>query len=208
MATSPADVQCHRFSDDGEIPNHPTLPLLVVQQAVKPHGSPDDLARSLEAAYRRHGWQGRWRWGVYPFAHYHSTAHEVLTCFRGWANLQLGGRNGLMLPVRPGDALIIPAGVGHQNLEGSADFQVCGAYPPDQEADLIRADERERHAGARERIRQVPVPDTDPLFGRAGPLATFGAPSRARKADRCRDGRHDAGVDRRSRGRLPARFSC
>ncbi len=166
----PASVRAYQFPDDGVIPNHPVLPLLVLSEALPASASPDALARRIEAAYAENGWQGSWRWGVYPFAHYHSTAHEVLTCFRGWARLQLGGRSGVQISVSPGDVVLIPAGVGHQNLESSEDFQVCGAYPPKQEADLIRADEADRHAAARQRIRDVPLPTTDPLFGRDGPL--------------------------------------
>jgi uncharacterized protein YjlB len=168
----PPEVQRFCLRDQGDIPNHPDLPLLFLPQAMAAEGEPAARARAIEAAYRRHGWQGLWRWGVYPFAHYHSTAHEVLTCFQGWANLRLGGDNGVTIAVRPGDAVIIPAGVGHQNLGGSEDFQVCGAYPPGQDADLIRADETDRHVAARARIRHVPVPEQDPLFGRNGPLVT------------------------------------
>lgn len=163
-------VQSHPFADDGDIPNHPQLPLVLLPQAVRSDGGPEALAAEIERRYRRHGWTPAWRWGVYPFAHYHSTAHEVLGCFRGTARLRFGGENGVTQEIRPGDVVVIPAGVGHQNLGSSDDFQVCGGYPAGQEADLIRADDPAPREAVRARIARVPRPSSDPIFGADGPL--------------------------------------
>jgi hypothetical protein len=62
------------------------------------------------------------------------------------------------------------SGTGHCQIEAGADFQVCGAYPPGQEqCETLRAEHP--HEGAvLERIRAVPQPRTDPVFGAGGPL--------------------------------------
>jgi uncharacterized protein YjlB len=164
----PASIQVHRFEDDGSIPNNPELPLVVYQRALSLDRG--DAARSFEAAFAANGWGGSWRDGIYPFHHYHSTAHEVLGIARGEATVRLGGEGGVTLRVQAGDVVVIPAGVGHKNLGSSADFLVVGAYPAGQDWDLCRGgpDERPR---ALENIRRVPLPAADPVYGRGGPLA-------------------------------------
>src|SRR5690606_5273104 len=95
----------------------------------------------FESTFRQNRWQGTWRWGVYEFPHYHSTAHEVLGVASGTARLRLGGEQGELIEVTGGDMIVLPAGTGHQCVEHSEDFEVVGAYPPGQEADLLRAGE-------------------------------------------------------------------
>jgi uncharacterized protein YjlB len=131
-----------RFADDGAIPNNPSLPFLVYGGALElPR---DDPAAACEAVFARNGWGESWRDGIYPFPHYHSTAHEVLDICCGAAKVRYGGNTGIVLAVRAGDVVVIPAGVGHQNLCASADLLVVGAYPRGQSWDLCRgrADER------------------------------------------------------------------
>lgn len=169
MPDHPA-VLTYRFADAGRIPNHPTLPALVWKRAAAARGDPEEIARWFETEWPRHGWQPAWRWGVYDFPHYHSTAHEVLGVYRGHASLRLGDRTGVTIMAEPGDVLILPAGTGHQNLGASADFHVVGGYPEGQHADLLRGVEGERPA-ADARILRVPLPQGDPLEGRQGPLA-------------------------------------
>ena len=121
------EAATYRFADDGAIPNNPTLPFLVYPGALNLPG--DDPAAACEAVFEHHGWSGSWRDGIYPFAHYHSTAHEVLGICRGKAQVRFGGDAGVTLTVRAGDVVVIPAGVGHQNLGAGGDFLVVGAYP-------------------------------------------------------------------------------
>ncbi|MFZ1429866.1 MAG: cupin domain-containing protein, partial [Geminicoccaceae bacterium] len=117
----------HRFTDDGQIPNHPDLPLLVYASILG--SDPGDRATAFEALFRQHGWGGMWRNGIYGFHHYHSTAHEVLGIAAGRAKVRFGGEHGTTLDIEAGDAVLIPAGVGHCNLGASADLLVVGAYP-------------------------------------------------------------------------------
>ncbi|MGH8020228.1 MAG: cupin [Opitutaceae bacterium] len=156
------------FEDAGEVPNNRTLPLLVYKRAVALAGE-DDPAAVIEKLLPKGGWRGAWRWGVYPFPHYHSTAHEVLGVYRGHATLRLGHSTGVEIVAEAGDVIVIPAGVGHQNLGASADFHVVGGYPEGQSADLLRGHRGERPDADR-RIQSVPLPAGDPVKGASGPL--------------------------------------
>ena len=71
--------------------------------------------------------------------------------------------------LKPGDVVIIPAGVAHKCLEHDKDFTVIGAYPAGQNYDMMKGRKDERPA-ADERIRSVPLPEADPVFGADGPL--------------------------------------
>ena len=161
-----AAVRAHRFEGDGDIPNN-ALPLLVYPGAVDVSGA--DPAAAFERVFASHGWSGSWRNGIFPFPHYHSTAHEVLGIARGEAKVRFGGARGEVLSVGPGDVVVIPAGVGHQNLGASPDLLVVGAYPGGSEVDLKRGGAPERAAVERA-IAAVPLPTTDPVHGADGPL--------------------------------------
>ncbi|MGI9508932.1 MAG: cupin domain-containing protein, partial [Geminicoccaceae bacterium] len=87
-----------------------------------------------------------------------------------------GGEHGLVMTVKSGDALVLPAGTGHQSLGSSPDLLVVGAYPDDMDWDLCRGGPGERE-NERRNIQAVPLPDSDPLFGRDGPLMRLWRPS-------------------------------
>jgi uncharacterized protein YjlB len=93
----------------------------------------------------------------------------VLGIARGQTRVQLGGERGVVLAVKAGDAMAIPAGGGHKNLGASPDLLVVGAYPPGQDWDLCRGKPGERPE-ALENIARVPLPSIDPVYGKGGPL--------------------------------------
>ena len=158
------NVRTLRFEDDGRIPNHPTLPLVLYRGVL-----PEDAA-AAEEVFRRHGWGGTWRDGVFPYHHYHSTSHEVLGVVSGRARVRFGGEDGDDVDLEAGDVAVLPAGTGHKRLSASADFLVVGAYPHGQEHyDVLRGAPEDR-PGALERIRDVPLPEQDPVSGAEGPL--------------------------------------
>ena len=129
----------------------------------------DEPAASVEELFRRNGWSGAWRNGIYSYHHYHSTAHEVLGCFSGSAKVQFGGEKGFIEEFSAGDVVLIPAGVAHMNLGASRDFGVVGAYPEGQDYDMNEGEESERPK-ADQNILRVPLPKSDPVFGKDGPL--------------------------------------
>ena len=104
--------------------------------------------------------------------HYHSSAHEVLGVFSGSARVQFGGETGIVLEVRAGDVVVIPAGVSHRNLGASRNFGVVGAYPNGQSWDMQYGKPGERPA-ADQRIARVPIPATDPVCGVDGPVCAL-----------------------------------
>ena len=93
----------------------------------------------------------------------------MLGVYRGSAKVQLGGEHGVVHEVRPGDLIIIPAGVAHKNLGAAADFGVVGAYPQGHNPDMNYGRPGERPT-ADSSIRRVALPKADPIYGTRGPL--------------------------------------
>lgn len=153
------------FKDDGVIPNS-KFPLLVYHYVFHERG--DRGAEWLEKRFLSNNWSNSWRNGIFTFQHYHSITHEVLGIYSGEALVLLGGEQGKKVMVRAGDIIIIPAGVGHQNLE-EKDLGVVGAYPNGMEVDIMKGIIGERPK-ADENIAAVPFPDNDPLFGKSDGL--------------------------------------
>ena len=167
MISQYADILSELLADDGTFPNNGKLPLLVYKNVIAiPDKNP---AGAIEQIFHDNGWGSSWRNGIYPFHHYHSTAHEVLGIYGGNVKVQLGGPDGITIEGRAGDVIIIPAGVAHKNLGSSTDFRCVGAYPPGQSWDMNYGKQSERPK-TDQNIKNVPVPETDPVYGIDGPL--------------------------------------
>jgi uncharacterized protein YjlB len=163
-------IEAFRFSDDGDVPNHPHWPMIVYQGALD--GGERDAASAFEELFARNGWGDGWRNGIYAFPHYHSNAHEVLGIAAGEALVRFGGLTGRELRVAKGDAVLLPAGTGHQRLSSSADLLVIGAYPAGSGRDLMRSGESEK-ALIRNRVGKVPKPLKDPIAGAHGGIVSL-----------------------------------
>lgn len=87
----------------------------------------------------------------------------------GSASLQLGGDAGYTASVEAGDVVVLPAGTAHKKLTASPDFRIAGAYPGGMDYNTRRADPDD-FAAALPEIREVPLPERDPVYGEAGPL--------------------------------------
>ncbi len=174
-------VSSYLIEDDGTYPNNGRLPVVVYREAIALDEDEDaaagDAARPavrhaagiIEDRFHEQRWEGVWRNGIFSHHHYHSTAHEVLCIATGTVRVQLGGDNGPVFDLEPGDVVVIPAGVAHKNLESGDDLVVVGAYPPHQIWDINTGDADERPR-ADENIAAVPLPETDPVLGPDGPL--------------------------------------
>ena len=157
-----------KFTDDGSVPNNPRLPFLHYPRVIDLSGTPDP-EDVVEKTFRDAGWGDLWRNGIYEYVHYHSMIHEAMGIARGRATVQFGGKTGREVRLGQGDVCVLPAGTGHQCLFASPDLVVIGGYPKTGKYDLCRGSKSE-HAKAIETIRSVPLPDTDPVYGREGPL--------------------------------------
>ena len=153
------------FQDDGLVPNNPK-PFLVYKAAVDVSSNPE---ASIDQLFGKNGWGAMWRNGVYDFAHYHATVHEVLGVARGRARVQFGGDHGRALEIAAGDVAILPAGTGHQCIKASDDFCIIGAYPPGARMEVTRATP-ENHAKALKTIPKVALPPADPVTGKDGAM--------------------------------------
>ena len=163
------------------MPNHPILPVLLYHSAFPTAGG-EALAAAMERTFDANGWPPQWRDGIYPFHHYHSTAHEILGIAAGEVRVTLGGphdasANGRFcrdLTLRMGEVVALPAGTGHCRLSASPDLLVIGAYPAGQHCDICRSAPA---ADTLERMRHVSFPASDPIHGRAGPLPNLWHPA-------------------------------
>lgn len=168
-------VSAKLLKDAGTIPNS-RLPVLLYQEALTL--PKDDPATAIETLLHKQGWGNDWRNGIFTYHHYHSTAHEALFVFSGSAKVQLGGESGPTETINAGDVIIIPAGVGHKNLGASSDFHVVGAYPPQQNVDMNYGKPEERPR-VDENIARLALPQTDPVFGKSGPLLEHWRPAKS-----------------------------
>nr|WP_318382641.1 cupin [uncultured Enterobacter sp.] len=146
------------------VPNNPRLPLLLYRQVFTPGAS---AVAQVQALFTENGWPPQWVNGIFNYHHYHATAHEVLAFTDGEAQVMFGGPGGKLIDVRAGDIALLPAGTGHCNKGSSADFTVVGAYPPGQSADICRDAPTPEMLKS---IAQVSFPQSDPVYGKKGPL--------------------------------------
>ncbi len=149
-----------KFRDNGKIPNS-KLALLIYKNVFSEEKADADAIRQH---FEQFNWKNSWQNGVYDYHHYHSTSHEVLGVVSGEATILFGGENGEEVRLEKGDAVAIPAGVGHKKISASEDFSVIGAYPNGSDYDILTGEEGERPM-ADENIDKVPLPENDPVYG-------------------------------------------
>ena len=164
------EILHEKFSDDGSIPNNPEAGAIIYQGVLQFEGP--DGAAEVESLFSTNGWSNSWRNGIYNYHHYHSNTQEVLGVYGGEVNIQLGGVQGKSFKLKKGDVVIIPAGVAHKNLGDSGAFACVGAYPGGKSWDMNKGSEEERE-NALEKIKQVPAPEKDPVFGEEGPVFEY-----------------------------------
>ncbi|KAF1949701.1 hypothetical protein CC80DRAFT_598702 [Byssothecium circinans] len=158
-----------------QIPSHSLLPntqphhhpLLVYHQTYPPSTDPS----TIESHLPTNNISPQWRYTMYSQTHYHSTTHEVLCVYAGRAKLLFGGEKNpgkVEIVAGAGDAMVVPAGVGHRLLEDYGDFHMVGSYPKGCNWDMCygKAGE-EQEAKAVESVKWF---EKDPLYGEDGPV--------------------------------------
>jgi uncharacterized protein YjlB len=162
----------YAFADDRETPNNPKLPLIHYRSPVRLDGDFDPAA-IFEVLFASNGWKDSWRDGIYDFNHFHTQTHEVLGIARGHAKARFGGQRGRTLSLNAGDIIVLPAGTGHRRISASRDLLVVGAYPENggdyDEPKPCDVDIEE----ARAAIKRVPLPASDPVYGREAGVKTL-----------------------------------
>ena len=163
-ALATVEPQLNVLAEDIRMPNS-ELPVVHYRGAI----SGEDIEHFLYRKFKLNDWDGCWTDGIFGYHHFHCNAHEALGVVAGEATLKLGGDSGVTFEVEQGDVVVLPAGTGHRRIRATADFLVVGAYPKGQEKPNEYLD-RANCGNYRNRLRAVPLPKADPLYGDSGPL--------------------------------------
>ncbi|HEX4372254.1 MAG TPA: cupin domain-containing protein [Puia sp.] len=154
----PQKIYC---ADDGVFLNSVFPALLYSNVLNLPFLFPGNFIKNI---FELNKWSNAWKAGMFTYHHYHSNTHEVLGVYSGKTKIVLGGESGNMIEIKKGDVLIIPAGMAHKNLGSENQVGIIGAYPDGKNYDIKygRKDERQE---AEINIQNVPMPETDPVWG-------------------------------------------
>lgn len=156
------------FAENNTFPNNPELPVLLYKNVFGSTVTPE----FIEQIFSKNNWKGSWRNGIYDFQHYHSTAHEALGVYAGWAEVQLGGPGNKTVRIEKGDLVVLPAGTAHKRIDSGDEFAVVGAYPDGQKWDMNYGNNNEK-AAAKRNISRVKLPKFDPVFGESGLMLNY-----------------------------------
>ena len=113
------------------VPNSP-LPVLVYRSALPLEPTPASTCAAIEP----NNWLKGGVFKHYGAHHFHSVTHECYAVFKGHSRLLLGrgpldpaDEHDLIVDLKVGDAIVLPAGVAHCSLESSGDYEYVGLYP-------------------------------------------------------------------------------
>lgn len=165
-----AEIVVLQLNENGNFPNNSRLPVLVYKNVFDLGNS--DRAEIIENIFLENNWGGTWRNGIYDFQHYHSTAHEALGVYGGWAEVQLGGDGSEIMRIEKGDLVVLPAGTAHKRINSGDGFAVVGAYPDRQSWDMNYGKTDEVNT-AKQNIAKVELPSTDPVYGKNGKMFEY-----------------------------------
>lgn len=164
------EVKNLRLGKNGNFPNNPELPVLLYKNVFD--FEKGDPAAAIEKILSGNNWGGSWRNGIYSFQHYHSTAHEALGVYGGWAEVQLGGPESEIVRIEKGDLVVLPAGTAHKRINSGDGFAVVGAYPDGQSWDMNYGKDGELPK-TRQNIENTALPKNDPVFGENGKMFEY-----------------------------------
>ena len=113
------------------VPNSP-LPVLIYRTALPTDANPTSVCEIIEP----NNWLKGGIFKHYGAHHFHSVTHECYAVFKGRSTLLLGrgpldpaDEDDLVVNLKEGDAIVLPAGVAHCCLESSPDYEYVGLYP-------------------------------------------------------------------------------
>lgn len=160
-------IQTIYFQDDGTIPNN-KLPVIIYYNIT----DAADKSVWFEETFIKHNWLNNWRDIILPYDHFHSNTHEILGISKGPVTLNIGGANGNQLLLNAGDALLLPAGVGHYFVSAPGEYEVVGGYPEGKEWNLLQqlGDHKEH---IYKEIDGLEIPLLDPINGINGPMLSL-----------------------------------
>ena len=164
-------VQTIDTKENQPFPNN-SLPVLYYPEAAKELMNSEDTGEKVQSFLEKNGYSNGWVGGIFTYHHFHSNTHEVLVCISGTADVQLGGPNSEVYPLKQGDVLLLPAGVAHKLLEATDDFQVVGAYPEGKEPDTQKGNTK-NYEEMKVKISQLGIPKYDPVEKTQGGVFDF-----------------------------------
>ncbi|MGM0621226.1 MAG: hypothetical protein ACQETJ_09300 [Bacteroidota bacterium] len=159
-----------QLEENDNFPNNSNLPVLLYKNVFD--FAEGDPASTIEKVLAANNWNNSWRNGIFSYQHYHSTAHEALGVYSGWAEVQLGGPGNEPVRIEKGDLVVLPAGTAHKRIDSGGGFAVVGAYPDGQRYDMNYGEKAEKQEAVKN-ILKVPLPSKDPLFGAKGKMFEF-----------------------------------
>jgi uncharacterized protein YjlB len=105
-------------SSTPHVPNSP-LPVLVYRSALPPNPTPESTCSTIET----NNWLKGGVFKHYGAHHFHSVTHECYAVFNGHSRLLLGrgpldpeSEDDLLVDLKEGDAIVLPAGVAHCSM--------------------------------------------------------------------------------------------
>ncbi|NLB98972.1 MAG: cupin domain-containing protein [Lactobacillales bacterium] len=164
-------VESVHLAEQKPYPNN-ALPLLYYPKVLEDLVGEALTADAILTLFASHDYENGWINGIYDEHHFHSTAHEVLGCVSGEAEVMFGGPDGETVLFAKGDVVLIPAGVAHKLLRKTTNFLIVGTYPDQQIHDMQYGD-ASHYTYMLNNVENVALPKQDPVFGMAGPVQTY-----------------------------------
>ena len=124
------------------VPNSPHgFPVLIYRSAVPTDATSASVCKIIEP----NNWLKGGVFKHYGAHHFHSVTHECYAVFKGHSTLLLGrgpldpaDEDDLVVDLKEGDAIVLPAGVAHCSLESSQDYEYVGLYPKVRKTSTLR----------------------------------------------------------------------